>query len=123
MGWMENHLTETKICSRCRLPKKLDEFYTTKNTLTGRRSACKDCYVKEQERRAKGQPITKHTKPYHIVRSNGMKLCSTCGHEKEVDKNFYRTAKGTYYAHCNECQSKMARLSKQRRLDATRASA
>ncbi len=45
-----------KICSKCHLDKKLDDFHRNKYSKDGRRSQCKACYlVIEAERRTKNR--------------------------------------------------------------------
>jgi glycerol dehydrogenase-like iron-containing ADH family enzyme len=34
---------ETKICNKCGLPKKLDEFRLEKRGISGRKATCKEC--------------------------------------------------------------------------------
>ena len=38
-------MKKTKICSKCKIRKKLSEFYKDKNSTDGRRSSCKKCYI------------------------------------------------------------------------------
>lgn len=37
---------ETKICTKCKLPKKLSEFNETSNVITSLRGDCKECQKK-----------------------------------------------------------------------------
>ncbi len=41
-------IIETKKCTKCGVPKILDDFYKDKRMISGRTSECKDCHKKQQ---------------------------------------------------------------------------
>lgn len=45
---------DEKQCTKCRLPKSLDDFYKAVRNADGFETACKTCYIERvQDRRAK----------------------------------------------------------------------
>lgn len=98
----------TKLCLGCQMHKGLDDFYPSDMTGSGRRSRCKECYVRDQGRRERGEPVEPGPVPAHrVIRADGTKLCSICQDVKTLATSFYVKADGRYYPHCKECHSEM----------------
>lgn len=90
----------TKLCSKCKVEKPVEEFYVNKLVESGRRASCKTCYKLPSTKSADFAAIVQNTI------ATGFKFCTRCKSKKSVN-NFYNCKKsldGLVWC-CKECLS------------------
>jgi len=87
-----------KFCNKCKLEKRLTEFYKDKCTKSGYRSGCIKCYNITTEERIK---------KYSRLETKDKKVCIKCNLGKSLNE-FYKDKcrKSGYRSHCKLCQHK-----------------
>ena len=90
-------MSDTKVCSTCRVDKALTDFHVSKKGKHGRASQCKECKNKEAGDRNK---VLKNTKKPKIL----TKTCSTCGVTKPIS-GFSKSTSNVdgYRGQCKVC--------------------
>ncbi len=85
----------SKVCTKCKEEKPLNEFVKDSRTKDGTRSYCKECYNKGKRK----NPEKPRPKP-------GYKYCASCGVEKKLSEFNTRMIlkKLRPFSYCKECE-------------------
>src|SRR5688572_14616741 len=91
----------SKVCSKCKLEKRLTEFYKDKYSKSGYYSSCKTCKnIKAKELRQKYSRL-------EIREEKDKKVCSRCKKEKTIQEYVkHRSCKDGFDGECKECKYK-----------------
>jgi hypothetical protein len=91
---------KTKICSRCKIEKLMEEFHNNKKNKDGKSSWCKECY---KEYHILTHPNIKEK----MIIKEGFKYCPTC--KRQLPINHFGKCKNRYDGlqwRCNDCRKK-----------------
>lgn len=102
---MENK-EESKVCSKCKINKKLDEFYFA-NKLNRCIAECKSCISERDKKRYfKKNKIRIEDKLHknQIQSSLKFKICIECNIEKNIIEFAFRKGRNKYKNKCKECE-------------------
>lgn len=94
----------TKICSRCKKEKDLEEFYVRNSSKDGRRCYCKSCGIKDSKKYCQkmSEKNSKNTTSTGIVH----KKCSSCKQKKHINKfGKCKRNKDGFNNSCKKCRS------------------
>ena len=100
-----------KLCIRCSIEKPAEDFFTSKTSLDGLLTYCKDCQkALSQAARKKRTELLKQNPTPALVPPQGvpsMKQCKVCGEDKDADQ-FYKSSNNAdgLYTYCKTCSTK-----------------
>jgi hypothetical protein len=97
----------SRVCTKCKMEKPIDEFPPNKYLPHGIHSRCKICMAEDVQQRA--SKITESILPFS-------KLCGKCGVEKPLDQFPISNGYGKYgrSSVCSECSSKRFQENKEK---------
>jgi hypothetical protein len=90
---MGNKMVAIKQCTCCKITKSIKDFYKQKGTLDGKRSACKICIDKSNEKYRKLHPETIKRLKKQFYENNKDKVLKEC-------KRYRSKHRSKYIAHC-----------------------
>lgn len=91
----------TKVCRKCGIEKKLDEFGKDNGNSSGRRAVCKSCRNQQyrEQNALKARP-----RSLSAVVVDGKKACSKCNKTLPVSQFWtYRKVECGFYPSCKAC--------------------
>lgn len=106
---------EIKTCTKCGVPKNIDDFYKQAGGKYGRMGHCKMCHnkkVSEKKTNPTFQEKPVVNKPKVKPEIQEWAVCTSCGESKELNAdNFHirQNSKTGFTAACKECRNKRKR--------------
>lgn len=100
----------TIICRTCKHPKKIEDFYKSKNK-SGHDTECKTCsnlhhYERRRQRRLEqGLPVKFSTLEARKLLSDGKKHCPTCKQILAITEFSTMKVRGGIASHCKSCSN------------------